>query len=101
MPPASASGTWRCRCSCPAAAFAWSAHAGPLPLVMLALSLATLSIYAAIGTFWSLPTAILSGTGAAAGLALINSIGNLGGFVGPTVVGAAKEATGSFTRALP
>ena len=63
-------------------AFAWSAGAGPLVLVMLALSTPTLGIYAAIGTFWSLPTSIPSGTGAAAGLALINSIGNWG-FVGP------------------
>ena len=82
------------------AAFAWSAHAGPLPLVMLALSLATLGIYAAIGTFWSLPTSILTGTGAAAGLALINSIGNCGGFAGPVIVGQLKGATGNFTAAL-
>jgi len=82
------------------AAFAWSAHAGPLPLVMLALSLATLGIYAAIGTFWSLPTSILTGTGAAAGLALINSIGNCGGFAGPVIVGQLKGATGDFTAAL-
>ncbi len=65
------------------AAFAWSAFTGPLWLTMVALTLATLGIYAAIGTFWSLPTAILTGTGAAAGLALVNSIGNLGGLVGP------------------
>jgi ACS family tartrate transporter-like MFS transporter len=45
-----------------AAAFAWSAMALPLPLTMVALSLAALGIYAAIGTFWSLPTAILTGT---------------------------------------
>jgi ACS family tartrate transporter-like MFS transporter len=83
-----------------AAAFAWSAGAGPLPLVMLALSLATLGIYAAIGTFWALPTSILTGTGAAAGLALVNSIGNCGGFVGPLAVGWLKGATGNFTAAL-
>ena len=81
-------------------AFAWSAHAGPLSLVMLALSIATLGIYAAIGTFWSLPTSILTGTGAAAGLALINSIGNCGGFAGPVIVGQLKGATGDFTAAL-
>lgn len=83
-----------------AVAFAWSAYAGELLPAMIALSIATAGIYAAVANFWSLPTAILSGTAAAAGLALINSIGNLGGFVGPTVVGAAKEETGSFTRAL-
>ena len=54
----------------------------------------------AIGTFWSLPTSILTGTGAAAGLALINSIGNCGGFAGPVIVGQLKGATGDFTAAL-
>jgi ACS family tartrate transporter-like MFS transporter len=83
-----------------AAAFAWSAYAHDLLAAMIALSIATACIYAAVASFWSLPTAILSGSAAAAGLALINSIGNLGGFAGPTVVGAAKEATGSFDHAL-
>jgi ACS family tartrate transporter-like MFS transporter len=82
------------------AAFAWSAVSGPLGLTMVALTLATLGIYAAVGTFWSLPTAILSGTGAAAGLALVNSMGNLAGLVSPTVVGVMKQATGTFTGAL-
>jgi len=82
------------------AAFAWSAFTGPLWLTMVALTLATVGIYAAIGTFWSLPTAILAGTGAAAGLALVNSMGNLGGFAGPSIDGVTKQATGSFTAAL-
>jgi len=82
------------------AAFAWSAVSGPLGLTMAALTLATLGIYAAIGTFWSLPTSILTGTGAAAGLALVNSIGNLGGLAGPSIVGVIKQGTGSFTAAL-
>jgi ACS family tartrate transporter-like MFS transporter len=81
-------------------AFAWSAYAHDLLAAMIALSIATAGIYAAVSSFWSLPTAILSGSAAAAGVALINSIGNLGGFVGPTVVGAATQATGSFARAL-
>ena len=82
------------------AALAWSAFAGPLGLTMVALTLATLGIYAAVSTFWALPTAILTGTGAAAGLALINSIGNVSGLVSPTVVGVIKETTGTFTAAL-
>jgi ACS family tartrate transporter-like MFS transporter len=82
------------------AAFAWSAGSGPLIPTMIALTLATLGIYAAIGTFWSLPTAILTGTGAAAGLALVNSMGNLAGLVSPTIIGVIKQATGSFTAAL-
>jgi ACS family tartrate transporter-like MFS transporter len=83
-----------------AAAFAWTSVAGPLPLVMIALTLATLGIYAAIGSFWALPSAILAGVGAAAGLALINSIGNCGGFVAPVVIGWLKGATGDFTLPL-
>jgi ACS family tartrate transporter-like MFS transporter len=83
-----------------AAAFGWSSVAGPLVLVMVALTLATLGIYAAIGTFWALPSAILTGAGAAAGLALINSIGNCGGFAGPVVIGWLKGATGDFTAPL-
>jgi ACS family tartrate transporter-like MFS transporter len=82
------------------AAFAWSAASGPLGLTMLALTFATLGIYAAVGTFWSLPTAILTGTGAAAGLALVNSMGNLAGLVSPSVIGLIKQSTGSFTAAL-
>jgi ACS family tartrate transporter-like MFS transporter len=82
------------------AAFALSAVSGPLGLTMLALTLATLGVHAAIGTFWSLPTAILTGTGAAAGLALVNSMGNLAGLVSPTAIGLIKQATGSFTAAL-
>ncbi len=83
-----------------AVAFLWSALAGSLPVVMLALSLAALGIHAALGTFWSLPTAILTGVGAAGGLALVNSIGNCGGFVGPFIVGWLKGGTGTFGPAL-
>jgi len=82
------------------AAFAWSAFTGPLGLTIAALTVATASTYAAIATFWSLPTSILTGTGAAAGLALINSLGNSGGLVGPPVIGLIKEGTGSFTAGL-
>jgi MFS transporter, ACS family, tartrate transporter len=81
-------------------AFAWSAVSGPLIPTMVALTLAAIGIYAAIGTFWSFPTAILAGTGAAAGLALVNSLGNLGGLAGPWIVGLLKQATGSFAGAL-
>jgi MFS transporter, ACS family, tartrate transporter len=66
---------------------------------MAALTLAALGIYSTLATFWSLPTAFLSGT-AAAGIALINSVGNLGGFVGPYVVGFLSDSTGSFYAGL-
>jgi ACS family tartrate transporter-like MFS transporter len=82
------------------AAFAWSAYAGPMVPTMVALTIATLGFYAAFGPFWSLPTALLTGTGAAAGLALVNSMGNAGGFAGPYIVGVLRQATGSFAAAL-
>jgi ACS family tartrate transporter-like MFS transporter len=67
---------------------------------MIALSVALVGIYAAIATSWTLPTAFLSGTAAAGGLALINSIGNLGGFAGPYFMGWIKAATGAYSLAL-
>src|SRR3954470_14757700 len=69
-------------------------------LAMVALALAALGITGAYGPFWSLPTAILSGTGAAGGIALINSVGNLGGFFGPYLVGYVKNVTQSFSGGL-
>jgi nitrate/nitrite transporter NarK len=45
--------------------------------------------------FWSIPSAMLTGAAAAGGIALINSVGNLGGWLGPTVYGLVKDATGS------
>jgi MFS transporter, ACS family, tartrate transporter len=64
---------------------------------LLALSVAAAGIWGTLGPFWTLPTAFLSGTAAAGGIALINSVGNLGGFLGPYLVGLLKESLGSFT----
>lgn len=65
-------------------------------LAIVAMSVATVGIMGCKGPFWPLPALYLSGTSAAAGIALINSVGNLGGFFGPGIVGMAKEATGNF-----
>ncbi|MGA9442875.1 MAG: hypothetical protein WBV18_05565, partial [Methyloceanibacter sp.] len=81
-------------------AFAWSAYTSSLVPTMIALTIATVGFYAALGPFWSLPTAFLAGTGAAAGLALVNSIGNIAGFAGAYIIGLLREATGSFSTAL-
>lgn len=51
-------------------------------------------------TFWALPCAMLTGSAAAGGIALINSVGNLGGFLGPYVMGLVQDATGSFPLGL-
>jgi ACS family tartrate transporter-like MFS transporter len=83
-----------------AAGFAWAAAGGGLIATTVAVTLAALGIYAAFAPFWSLPSTIPTGTGAAAGFALINSIGNFGGLVSSAVIGFLKEANGDFTSAL-
>ena len=69
-------------------------------LAFLALCVSATGIWSTLGPFWSIPTAFLSGTAAAGGIALINSIGNIGGFVGPTVMGFLKERTHRFESGL-
>lgn len=64
-------------------------------IAMMALSVATAGILSTLPLFWTLPTSYLVGTAAAAGIAMINSIGNLAGFVSPYMVGAIKDATQS------
>jgi MFS family permease len=59
---------------------------------LIFLSLAAAGVITCTPLFWSLPTALLSGTAAAAGIALINSVGNLAGFVSPSLVGYLKDA---------
>jgi D-galactonate transporter len=83
------------------AAFATSAASGSSPLQnFAALIVATCGVMAAVSCFWSLPTAFLSGTAAAAGIAMINSFGNLAGYVSPFVVGRVRDATGNMAAAL-
>jgi predicted MFS family arabinose efflux permease len=54
------------------------------------------AIFSALPNFWSLPARFLSGAGAATGIALINTIGNLGGFAAPFITGALKDSTGGY-----
>ncbi|WP_435281158.1 MFS transporter [Streptomyces koelreuteriae] len=69
--------------------------AGSTALSLVALSVAAAGVLTCSPLFWSLPTAFLGGTAAAVGLAVINSVGNLAGFVSPYMIGALKDATGS------
>lgn len=69
-------------------------------LAVAALSIAACGIFAAIPQAWGLATAIISGGAAAAGIALINSIGNLSGFVGPYAIGWIKQASGSTAAGM-
>ena len=74
--------------------------ASTLLAVLLALTLVNIGISSAKPPLWSMPTMFLSGSAAAAGIATINSIGNLGGFVGPAMIGWIKDITGSFQAGL-
>jgi D-galactonate transporter len=70
-------------------------------LSLLVLSLATIAIYSLLPLFWSIPSAYFAGTDAAAGsIALINSLGLIGGFVSPAIVGWLKTETGSLASGL-
>ena len=64
------------------------------------MSVAAIGIYGAKAPFWPLPSMFLTGSAAAGGIALINSVGNLGGFAGPYIMGWVKDATGNFQAGL-
>jgi MFS family permease len=69
-------------------------------LLVLALAVMGAGVVASIPAFWALPPRLLTGAGAAGGIALINTLGQLGGIVSPVMVGRIKDATGSTTPAL-
>ncbi|MEN3338399.1 MAG: hypothetical protein V7647_2075 [Acidobacteriota bacterium] len=83
-----------------AVGFGLSAYFTNPYLALASLALAFAGIKSTIGPFWALTTAFLTGPAAAGGIALINSVGNLGGFAGPYVVGMTKDRTGSNLLAL-
>ena len=79
----------------------WGAGlAGPTTLSLALLCIATIGINGSNPPFWPLPSAYLSGSGAAAGIALVNSVGNLGGFAGPYMLGWAKQFSTNFSSGL-
>ena len=94
--------TWHVVIACVAAAvgLALAGIASSVVAVVASLVLVNVGISAAKPPLWSMPTLFLSGPAAAAGIATINSIGNLGGFVGPSVIGWVKDTTGSFVGGL-
>jgi ACS family tartrate transporter-like MFS transporter len=82
-----------------AVGFAMIAGGSPA-LVIAGLVTVAIGINAFLPAFWCIPSAMFTGTAAAAAIALINSIGNLGGYLGPTLLGKAKDATGSYTAGM-
>jgi MFS transporter, ACS family, tartrate transporter len=84
-----------------AAGLAGSVWAGDrVALGILMFSLAGIGISARLPAFWALPASLLGGATAAASIGAINSIGNLGGFVGPYLLGALSTATGSYSTGI-
>ncbi len=82
-----------------AAGFAMIAAGGPA-WTIAGLFTVTIAISAFLPAFWCIPSAMFTGTAAAAAIALINSIGNLGGYLGPMLLGKAKDATGSYSAGM-
>jgi len=68
--------------------------------LIVAISLTTVCIYSMLGPFWAISTSLLAEAAAAPGIATVNSLGNLGGWVGPTVIGILRKTTGSFAGGL-
>lgn len=94
--------TWHVVLACllGAAGLVLASFAGTVVAVIAALMLVNVGVSCAKPPLWSMPTMFLSGTAAATGIATINSLGNLGGFAGPAMIGWIKQATGSFAGGL-
>jgi MFS transporter, ACS family, tartrate transporter len=93
---------WNLFCGCMVAAtgLVIAAQTVGTAWALLGISIAAIGFYGSKGPFWAIPSMFLTGTAAASGIAWINSVGNLGGFFGPTVVGWAKDYSGSFAGGL-
>ena len=83
-----------------AAGTAGTAYAQSPVLLTVTITFAAVGILSALPRFWAFPTAFLSGSAAAAGIALVAAVGNLGGFVGPAFTGIAEDSTGGFEMPL-
>ena len=80
--------------------YASTLHTGNLALALFTLSLGTAGVLSMMPVFWTFPSSVLTGTAAAAGIAMINSIGNLAGFVSPSIIGWMKDVTHSTNAGL-
>ena len=80
--------------------FLYGSFTGNFYGAVIGFTLGAIGIYASLPLFWSLPTALLGGSAAAGGIALINSVGNLSGYFGPFIIGELKDLTHGFTAGL-
>jgi len=82
------------------AGFALAAFSGSPLVSLIGLTIGAAGIGGASPNIWIFPATLLTGTAAAAGIALINSVGSTGGFFGPSIIGWVRDATGGFAGAL-
>ena len=87
-------------CLVSAVGFLWAIASSNFWVAFVGLTVALTGINAARGIFWTIPPRFLTGIAAAGGLAFINSIGTMGGFVGPYMMGWLTDRTGSYTAGL-
>jgi len=73
---------------------------GSLTVALIGFSVALIGVSSARAVFWTVPTRFLTGVAAAGGLAFINSVGTVGGFVGPSMMGWLREFSGSYVIGL-
>jgi ACS family tartrate transporter-like MFS transporter len=83
-----------------AAGFAWAAIAHSVIIALCAFSIAAIGLWSTMGPFWALMTRTVAGAAAAGGVAMITTLGGLGGFIGPYVTGRLRDATGTFAHGL-
>jgi ACS family tartrate transporter-like MFS transporter len=83
-----------------AVGFTWAGIAHNVAVALCAFCFAAMGLWSTMGPFWALMTRTMAGTAAAAGVALITTLGGFGGFVGPYVTGQLREATHSFSKGL-
>jgi ACS family tartrate transporter-like MFS transporter len=82
------------------AGFLLGGFADSVWIAIAGFTLGAMGIYASLPLFWTLPTALLTGSAAAGGIALINSVGNLSGYFGPSLIGWLKDRTQAYTAGL-
>jgi MFS transporter, ACS family, tartrate transporter len=87
-------------CAVAASGFALSVVVDSMPIMLIGISLALVGMNSCRPAIFSLLPRFLQGAAAAAGMAFVNSVGNLGGFFGPYMIGWLKDTTGSFTAGL-
>ena len=80
--------------------FAIASSTQSIPIALAAVAIGLINLLAGQGTFYSLPSSFLSGTAAAGGIGLFNTLGSLGGFFGPTFIGVLTEGTGNYAAGM-